>query len=66
MVDQVQKMMEINIDDQFSLVDFEKASEAWVLTLLNKAIILNPKGRILEGFGNFSDAKFEKTLTELQ
>jgi hypothetical protein len=66
MVDQVQKMMEINIDDQFSLVDFEKASEAWVLTLLNKAIILNPEGLILEGFGNFSDATFEKTLTELQ
>jgi hypothetical protein len=28
--------MEINPQDQFSLVDFEKASEAWVLTLLNK------------------------------
>ena len=65
MVDQVQKMMEINPEDQFSLVDFEKASEAWVLTLLNKAIILDAKGKIIEGFGNFSDATFEKSLEDL-
>jgi len=63
MVDQVQKMMEINPQDQFSIIDFEKASEAWVLTLLNKAIILNPKGRIIEGFGNFSDIEFQELLT---
>jgi hypothetical protein len=63
MVDQVQKMMEINPQDQFSLVDFEKASEAWVLTLLNKAIILNSKGRIIEGFGNFSAIEFQELLT---
>jgi hypothetical protein len=63
MVDQVQKMMEINPQDQFSLVDFEKASEAWVLTLLNKAIILNSKGRIIEGFGNFSATEFQELLT---
>ena len=65
MVDQVQKMMEINPEDQFSLVDFEKASEAWVLTLLNKAIILDAKGKIIEGFWNFSDATFEKSLEDL-
>ena len=45
------------------LVDFEKASEAWVLTLLNKAIILNSKGRIIEGFGNFSAIEFQELLT---
>ena len=44
---------------------FENASKAWVLTLLNKAIIIDPKGRILEGFGNFSDAEFESLLKEL-
>jgi len=38
MVDQVQKMMETNPEDQFSIIDFEKASEAWVLTLLNKPL----------------------------
>ena len=65
MVDQVQKMMETNPEDQFSIIDFEKASEAWVLTLLNKAIILNFKGKIIDGFGNFSDLAFEKKLTEL-
>ena len=63
MVDQVQKMMEINPKDQFSIIDFEKASEAWVLTLLNKAIILNSKGRIIEGFGNFSDIEFQELLS---
>ena len=65
MVDQVQKMMETNPEDQFSIIDFEKASEAWVLTLLNKAIILNFKGKIIDGFGNFSDLAFEKKLTKL-
>lgn len=65
MVDQVQKMMETNPEDQFSIIDFEKASEAWVLTLLNKAIILNFNGKIIDGFGNFSDLAFEKKLTEL-
>ena len=65
MVDQVQKMMETNPEDQFSIIDFEKASETWVLTLLNKAIILNFKGKIIDGFGNFSDLAFEKKLTKL-
>jgi hypothetical protein len=64
-VDQIQKMMEINSEDQFALIDFEKSSKAWVLTLLNKSIIVDGKGIIIEGFGNFSDPKFEKTLNNL-
>ena len=65
LVDQIQKMMEINTEDQFALVDFEKASKAWVLTLLNKGIVLNKKGLIVEGFGNFSDAAFQNALKDL-
>jgi len=65
LVDQIQKMMEINPEDQFALIDFEKASKAWVLTLLNKSIILNSKGLIVEGFGNFYDMEFEKVLEGL-
>ena len=65
LVDQIQKMMEINSEDQFALIDFEKSSKAWVLTLLNKSIIVDGKGIIIEGFGNFSDPKFEKTLNNL-
>ena len=62
LVDQVQKMMELNPEDQFALINFEKASKAWVLTLLNKSIVLNSRGKLLQGFGNLSDPKFEKVL----
>ena len=55
-------MMELNLNEQFALVDFEKASKSWVLTLLNKSIILDRNGYILEGFGNFYDMEFEKVL----
>ena len=65
LVDQIQKMMGINSDDQFALIDFEKSRKAWVLTLLNKSIIVDGKGIIIEGFGNFSDPKFEKTLNNI-
>lgn len=65
LVDQIQKMMQINTEDQFALIDFEKASKAWVLTLLNKGIVLNKKGLIVEGFGNFSDAAFQNALKDL-
>lgn len=65
MVEQVQKMMEINLDNQYALVNFEKASKAWVLTLLNKAIVVDSNGTIIEGFGNFSDSTFKKLLEEL-
>lgn len=62
MVDQVHGMLEIPITDQFALVDFEKAGKAWVLTLLNKAIVLDQNGKIVEGFGNFLDSDFESLL----
>ncbi|MGA0896408.1 MAG: TlpA family protein disulfide reductase [Flavobacteriaceae bacterium] len=65
MVDQVQKMMEVEPENQYALIDFEKASKAWVLTLLNKAIIIDPKGNVVEGFGNFSEGAFEKLLQKL-
>src|SRR6056300_352450 len=62
MVDEVQKIMELDQENQFALVDFENASKDWVLTLLNKAIVIDGKGRIIEGFGNFSDVHFESVL----
>lgn len=65
MVDEVQKILELDPADQFALVNFENASKAWVLTLLNKAIIIDPKGRLIEGFGNFSDTNFESLLKGL-
>ena len=65
LVDKVQKMMELNPENQFALMDFTKASKVWVLTLLNKSIVLNKKGYIVEGFGNFYDMEFEKVLKDL-
>jgi hypothetical protein len=65
MVDEVQKIMEVDKENQYTLIDFENASKAWVLTLLNKAIIIDEKGRLIEGFGNFSDANFESLLKGL-
>ena len=55
-------MMNIDLNDQFSIINFERASKRWVLTLLNKAIILNSKGRIKQGFANFSEENFENNL----
>ena len=66
MVDEVQKIMEVSKEDQFALINFENASKSWVLTLLNKAIIIDAKGRIIEGFGNFSDANFETQIEKLK
>jgi hypothetical protein len=66
MVDEVQKIMEVSKEDQFALINFENASKSWVLTLLNKAIIIDAKGRIIDGFGNFSDANFETQIKKLK
>ena len=57
--------MGLDSKDQFALTNFEKASKVWVLTLLNKGIVLNKKGFIVEGFGNFFDIEFEKILKNL-
>ena len=65
MVDEIQKIMEVDKKNQFALIDFETASKAWVLTLLNKAMIINPQGRVIEGFGNFSDTNFEILLKKI-
>ena len=65
MVDEVQNIMEVDKENQYALVNFENASKAWVMTLLNKAIIIDGKGRLIEGFGNFSDTNFESLLKGL-
>jgi peroxiredoxin len=57
-----QKVMEIDMANQFAIVDFENASKKWVLTLLNKGIIIDENGLILEGFGNFYSSSFTDIL----
>ena len=62
MVDEIQNIMEVDKKNQFALVDFETARKAWVLTLLNKSIIIDSKVKILESFGNFSYTNFESSF----
>ena len=62
MISKVLNMMNINLQNQFSISNFERASKRWVLTLLNKAIIIDSRGRIKQGFANFSEENFEENL----
>ncbi len=61
-----QEIMKIDPVDQLALVNFEQVSNEWVITLLNKGIILDKNGVILEGFANFSATNFPDLLQEFQ
>ena len=56
--------MNIATENQFAMVDFEKGSKKWVLTMLNKGIIIDNNGYIKEGFGIFTSKRFEKVLND--
>ena len=49
-------------DDQYSIINFENASKKWIITYLNKAIIMEPYGEIKNGFSNIFDPKFLNQL----
>ena len=51
----VSKMMNQEIKNQYSIIDFENASKKWIISLLNKAIITDSEGKIINGFGNLFD-----------
>ena len=57
-----QKEMNIPTENQFAMVNFENGSKKWVLTMLNKGIIIDKNGLIKEGFGIFTSDKFEEIL----
>lgn len=57
-----QSIMDIDPNDQLAVVNFKELSEKWVITLLNKGIIIDEKGKIIEGFGNFFDQNFVNLL----
>ena len=61
-----QEIMKIDPADQLALVNFEQVSNEWVITLLNKGIILDEKGIILDGFTNFSARNFPDLLQQHQ
>ena len=60
-----QEIMGIDPKDQLALVNFEEASNEWVITLLNKGILIDKYGTILDGFANFSSNNFPDHLTQL-
>ncbi len=62
LVNQAQTILNVTIDDQFSFTDFEKSSKDWVLTYLNKAIIIDRKSKIIDGFGNLFSNSIEQSL----
>ena len=55
---QVNKMLDLDNGKQFAIIDFENASKKWIITLLNKAIITDPDGKIINGFANIFDFNF--------
>jgi hypothetical protein len=57
-------MMDIDPQTQLAFTDFDKDSKKWVLSLLNRSIVVDANGRIIEGFGNFSAPDFEDLLRE--
>ena len=59
---EVHRMLDINPESQFAFTDFDIDSKKWVLSLLNRAIIVDGRGIIKEGFANFSATNFTKTL----
>ncbi len=65
MVNNYQELMDIPPEDQLALVNFEQASNDWVITLLNKGIVLDKNGIILDGFTNFSAKDFPEHLQQL-
>ena len=59
---EVYKMMELQMENQYGLVDFGTASKKWVITLLNKTIVLDRNGDIKNGFANLMAPDFENEL----
>lgn len=54
LVKDVFQMMGIDPAHQYALANFQNASERWVITLLNKAIVIGPEGKVINGFANFA------------
>ena len=59
---EVHRMMNIDPKTQLAFTNFDKDSKKWVLSLLNRAIVVEANGEIKEGFGNFSTPDFVNLL----
>ena len=63
LVSQAQTILNVTMDNQFSFTNFESSSKDWVLTYLNKAIIIDRKSKIIDGFGNLFSNSIEQSLS---
>jgi len=64
MVSQAQNILNLDLSNQFSFKDFERSSKNWVLTYLNKTIIIDKKVNIIDGFSNLFTNEIENILKE--
>ena len=62
MVSQAQNILNLDLSNQYSFQDFEKSSKSWVLTFLNKTIIIDEKSKIIDGFSNLFTNEIEQIL----
>ena len=62
MVSQAQNILNLDLYDQFSFNNFEKSSKKWVLTYLNKTIIIDNNINIIDGFSNLFTNDIEEIL----
>ena len=63
MVSQAQNILNLDLSNQFSFNDFETSSKGWVLTFLNKTIIVDEKVKIIDGFSNLFTNEIEEILS---
>ena len=63
LVNQAQTILNVAMDNQFSFTNFESSSKNWVLTYLNKAIVIDRKSKIIDGFGNLFSNSIEQSLS---
>ena len=63
MVSQAQNILNLDLSNQFSFRDFESSSKDWVLTFLNKTIVIDEKVNILDAFSNLFSNDIRKILT---
>ncbi len=62
MVIQAQNILNLDLSDQYSFKNFEESSKSWVLTFLNKTIIIDQKSYIIDGFSNLFTNDIEQVL----
>jgi hypothetical protein len=62
MVIQAQNILNLDLSDQYSFKNFEESSKNWVLTFLNKTIIIDQKSYIIDGFSNLFTNDIEQIL----